>query len=331
MSDRSIHLIGRSVVASFAGIISIAFILWLIDSDLRADASEDGGPTAVLQPVNDVVGDAGYAAVFGKLPDQSSSERLRIQTHLAFVEGQLRGRSMHHLTPEQARRRTEALDHLRSYRMVAEFPHNTTHAGRRTPVFIDEDGRICAVGYMVRQTAGAALAEAVDERYRYASIFEMDMPELERWADEYGFTTRELAMIQPEYCWRDPPGAGCVEEEPVSARTVEVATLGLNVSSALVNAWMAGRGQRNLFISGAGVLAGGAGLAVGLSGDADYRAATLATAGASVVLGGWNLLRRRAPDEDGGNRLAYVPEMSPVWSVDAAGEHVPGVKMTWQF
>lgn len=283
-----------------------------------------------VQPVNAIVGDAGYMAAFGRMPDTGTAEDVRIATHLAYVEQILRARPVDHLSDEQARHRSAALDHLHTYWKEGEFPRNTTRAGQRTPVFIDRDGRICAVGYLIQQTAGRGTAEAINERFQFARILEIDAPVVSQWAEHYGFTLRELAMIQPAYCWRPPSPDWCVEDDD-RTKAIGVVALGLNASSVLLNGWMAARSDRNLYVAGGGLLVGGAGIAVGISDGADYRAATLAAAGASILLSGWNLLRTPRDDhEQTGDRVATATAVTPTWMA-GSGSNRPGLRLVWAF
>lgn len=320
-------------VAVLLGITSVASLALHPSPESGAGAVADDGAATNVQPVNALVGDAGYLAAFGALPDANVSEDLRIETHLAYVERLLRARPVDHLTPEQVRQRRGALDHLRSYRTRGGFPRNMTHPGRRIPVFIDGEGRICAVGYLVEQTSGRASARAINDRFQYAYISEMDSPELPNWAEQNGFTLQELGMIQPTYCGNSPPGPGCLTDEDESTNAaVGLASLGLNATSALLNGWMVSRQKRNLLVAGGGLLAGGAGLAIGADGDADYRAATLVTAGASVLLSGWHLLGTPPQREERTSEgLAGRPDVLPIWMADGRGNENAGVKMVWTF
>ena len=291
--------------------------------------------SASVQPVNAVVGDAGFVAVFGRLPESHTSEELWLKSHLAYVEQLLRAAPDNHLTAAQFRRRSAALDYLRAYWQAGIFPHNTTHRGRRTPVFIDHSGRICAVGYLVEKTAGLPLAEAVSRTYRYAHIDEMDMPALDKWAERNGFTRRELAMIQPAYCWRLPtsdqaaqghkPALGCEQSSDKMNKPLEVAIVGANISMAVLNGWMVAQSRRSLLAAGAGLASGGAGLAIGLSDRANFETADLIFSGLSLALSGWNVIQRtRTP----ATPLAYRPSVTPVW-LASRGQFRPGIRAIW--
>lgn len=156
-----------------------------------------GHPSA--QTVNAVIGDESFIAQFGEKPGPNVSDKLRIKTHLQYVEQKLRARSTDHLSPSQRKNRSHYLDLLREYIRAEAFPHNDGHPDARRPAFIDIDGNICAVGYLVEQTRGRAVAEALNSKYKYAFIPEIDDPIFKKWVNESGFTIKELAMIQPMY------------------------------------------------------------------------------------------------------------------------------------
>ena len=160
-------------------------------------------PISHLHPfydsVNAVVGDESYLNAFGELPDQTASEHVRIQTHLTYVEALLRNQSVAHLTPEKRKQRLALLEHLRRYREAGVFPQRQDGYPNRRPCFIDDSGNICAVGYLVEQTAGRDLAEQINAQYQYAYLWDMQNDNLNEWVDESGFSLKELAMIQPTY------------------------------------------------------------------------------------------------------------------------------------
>jgi len=151
------------------------------------------------QPVNPVLGDASYVARFGALPTGASDEDSRIQTHLAYAEAYLRAHTPAELPPAQRQRRTHLLCLLRTYWQAGVFPRNYDYANERRPCFIDRTGRICAVGYLVEQTAGRAAAEAVNQRHQYDEVLAMHDATLNQWAAGNGLSVRECAMIQPTY------------------------------------------------------------------------------------------------------------------------------------
>jgi hypothetical protein len=152
-----------------------------------------------LYTVNAVIGDESFIQTFGKSPDHSTNEILRIQTHLMFVEQMLRNKNVTGLTKKQKRNREKALDLLHEYWLNGVFPSNYDYSEERKPCFIDKDGKICAVGYLVAKTAGRNVAEKINAKHQYEYIKEMNEKIVAGWAKEYGLSLEECAIIQPAY------------------------------------------------------------------------------------------------------------------------------------
>jgi hypothetical protein len=164
------------------------------------------GPTS-FRPrpgVNAVLGDESYVDRFGAAPAPGTNETLRLATHLRYVEALLRARDVRALPPALRAERARNLDRLHAYIAAGIFPQNHTYPGRR-PHFIDEAGRICAVGYLVEQSAGRAAAEALNREFEWSYVAEMHGEAVERWIARSGLTRDELAMIQPAYDRMPPP------------------------------------------------------------------------------------------------------------------------------
>lgn len=149
-------------------------------------------------PVNSILGDSSFLWKHGRFPGPNDTDYDRVMAHLEYAEYRIRQATPDDCPPEIAARRFELLDHLRDYRMAGAFPLNYERADRR-PCFIDSVGRICAVGYLVEQTAGRELAEKINEEYKYAYVMEMQAPEIESWMNTTGLKVEEFAMIQPYY------------------------------------------------------------------------------------------------------------------------------------
>ncbi len=123
----------------------------------------------------------------------------RVQRHLQLVETTLAQRPTGALTPTQRHNRAATLAVLKKYGQAAKFPTNLHHT-ERVPVFVDERGTACAVGYLLLATGEAELMAHIHATHNYATIAELLVyPEIQTWADEHGFTTDELAWIQPGY------------------------------------------------------------------------------------------------------------------------------------
>lgn len=132
-------------------------------------------------------------------PDyEHKTEHSWISTHLQLVEQVLRARSTKHLTAQQKSNRLFALQQLNSYWQAGNFPVNNKYT-IRTPIFIDEQDNFCAVGYLVKATGYEAISRTIAAKTNLAYVREMHYPQLEQWANDYGFTKDELAWIQPGY------------------------------------------------------------------------------------------------------------------------------------
>ncbi|MFO0750746.1 MAG: hypothetical protein U1F43_34515 [Myxococcota bacterium] len=161
---------------------------------------------AATTPLNAVIGDAGFIARYGRAPTAADPQDVRIRAHLAFVIAELRKASPSIADPDARLRREALIDALERYAAAGAFPHNSAYPARR-PVFIDEDGNVCAVGYLVEVSAGRAEAERIAALHRYDYIADIDDQALDAWTVANGFTPTELATIQPSYDWEYPrPG-----------------------------------------------------------------------------------------------------------------------------
>lgn len=180
----------------FPLLVTFGFLYLQLDDD----TSQTGIPVQDhSNAINRVIGDESFIETYGVEPDQGIPERLRIKTHLQYVEKLLRSRSTDHLTDELKRARFQHLDHLREYILAGNFPMNDNYPDKRRPTFISQNGHICAVGYLVEQDLGKPAAEVINNKYKYAHITEIDDPIFLRWIESSGFTIRELALIQPAY------------------------------------------------------------------------------------------------------------------------------------
>lgn len=152
----------------------------------------------VVPGANHHLGDAGFVAAYGRPPTPRDSEALRMHAHFAYVHALLASRPA--TRPELAARRAQLLGYLEEYIARGVTPKNT-YVAHRSPVFIDAQGQICAVGYLIERSAGRALAEkiAASHRLDYIEDIAAAMPEVAAWVEDSGFTLDEIASIQPGY------------------------------------------------------------------------------------------------------------------------------------
>jgi hypothetical protein len=136
------------------------------------------------------------------------AEVARIRAHLLRIERELRAADISRLDAEQRAARASHLDRLHEYAARGVFPHNHDVPGRRVPVFVDEHGTHCAVGYLMAMSGEGALVSLIAAERNLARVPELiDVPGVAEWLDAAGLTLDEAAAIQPAYdpvCCMDP-------------------------------------------------------------------------------------------------------------------------------
>jgi hypothetical protein len=147
---------------------------------------------------NHRVGDDSFVGRLGRAPIATDSEQARMKIHLEYVRGELAAKPA--TRPALAAKRSELLGYLDDYIAKGITPTNWGLPWR-TPVFIDDRGSICAVGYLIERSVGRALPETIAKTHRYDYLEDIAaaMPEVARWIESSGFTLDELASIQPGY------------------------------------------------------------------------------------------------------------------------------------
>lgn len=148
--------------------------------------------------VNAILGDQSYVDQYGIQPE-GVADKERIQTHLAYVEDLLRTSNVDHLTAIQRDNRNKVVNILNNYWNQGKFPSDFEHEDARRPCFIDRQGTLCALGFLMKETEGLEMAQAINDGHQFAYVSEMNLPELAVWADRYGLSRRECAMVQPTY------------------------------------------------------------------------------------------------------------------------------------
>lgn len=121
-----------------------------------------------------------------------------IQYHLLLVHRDLSKKDVSHLGKVERKNRRESLEELLEYALRGEFPRNISHRGRR-PVFIDDRGVHCAVGYLIMRSGNDELSNRISENMNFHYLKQMQDDGLFAWVEQSGFTLDELAWIQPGY------------------------------------------------------------------------------------------------------------------------------------
>jgi HEAT repeat protein len=136
------------------------------------------------------------AAVSAVAPGDSSQIEL-MKAHYAAVEEELLRCGPAGLTPEQCARRAQLIEVLRAYRERGVFGRNVDRPGVRLPMFVDHDGRRCAVAELLHATGDDALVDAVHERRNDAWVVDLaNEREFREWLNANGLTIEEAARIQ---------------------------------------------------------------------------------------------------------------------------------------
>ena len=94
-------------------------------------------------------------AAIAQLPAQDTAARVdpvALAAHYAAVEAELRA-APSPADPIVAARRAQAIDLLREYRLRGDFCRSREHEGARVPLFVDPEGRRCAVAYLLDRTS----------------------------------------------------------------------------------------------------------------------------------------------------------------------------------
>lgn len=151
--------------------------------------------------INPIIGNESFIAKFGKNPDFNTDENLRIKTHLEYVEKTLRSKNVSNLPEKLKSQRIKNLNLLHNYWQNGKFPKNYDIKNTRKPCFIDKDGTICAVGYLVQQTESNKLANEINSKFKYSWISEMKEEKLFNWVKKSGLTLEEVQTIQPGYSY----------------------------------------------------------------------------------------------------------------------------------
>lgn len=175
---------------------TITFALITVSAFLITACSQKSDNT---NTVNAILGDVSYQLAFGENPTTSTNENLRISTHLNYVLDRLKNADVSERSAAQLESRLQLITHLEEYIKGEKFPKNFDYPGERKPCFIDKNGNICAVGYLIEQTAGRDVAEYINAKYQYENILNMHDPIINEWVANSGLSLQECAMIQPMY------------------------------------------------------------------------------------------------------------------------------------
>jgi len=263
------------------------------------------------QLVNPILGDFSYESKFGHKPDATTDNNLRIITHLEYIENLLRSKDVSNLSAELKTKRKHLLDLLHNYWTNGIFPKNYDFADQRKPCFIDKDGTICAVGYLVEQTTSRQVADEINSKHKYDELLAMNNQIVDKWVLTSGLTKEECAMIQPAY------GPTPVYSNNYISPAYGISSSiigGLNLSLNIINGIQLGKGTTNKTVPIIGLITGAGQIALGFAmfpkeqmtwGGSSYTNESQKTLSmvnivlgtTTMILSAWNLINNRKPKD----------------------------------
>lgn len=258
------------------------------------------------EPVNAILGDASFICRYNQLPNEATSEVLRIQTHLQFVENHFKRQSNEHLTQRQRKNRKQVIQLLNTYWRAGKFPSNFDFHTERKPCFIDKNGNICAVGYLIEMTVGRAVSEKINAIYKYEYVMNMHEDFIDSWMQEYGLSKLECAIIQPTY------GVAPTENYIAPGFGYETAVFtGANVALSTINAFQIKQTQKSVVAPILGIALGAGQITLGTfnypeiqygwnstyfnEAQRKYALMNVALGTSTLVFSTWNLVTRKKP------------------------------------
>lgn len=130
----------------------------------------------------------------------------RISNRLAYVQQVLNLRPVHHLCESRCSNRTQLLQLLGLYAHLGTFPKDYDENAAGRLCFRDEEGRRCAVGFLIERTRGRKFADRICGP-DFDSLDVETRKLFDEWLHTFGCTAEELAMIQPGFFPQENPPA----------------------------------------------------------------------------------------------------------------------------
>lgn len=184
--------------------------------------------------------------------DNFSSDKTYIQEHLKNVLNMLGSADLTHLNTDQLNSRARLIKKLEQYRIQGLFPLNF-HRGERIPVFIDELGTHCAVGFLMQESGYGYLAQQIAKEDNYIWVKDLVKPEVLAWQQQSGFSLEELKLIQGAYDSYMPDALFVhnrieIPQKPeVATRYFESSDLAMTNSKVVGKAiWIRGEGENGV-------------------------------------------------------------------------------------
>ena len=265
------------------------------------------------ETINPILGDISFETKFGYKPNAKTNDFLRIKTHLEYVESLLRQKDVSYLPITLQENRRNILNLLRTYWQNGKFPKNYDYKNGRKPCFIDKNGTICAVGYLIEQTKGRETAEQINSKHKYDELLAMNDNQVDNWIKTSGLTKNECAMIQPSYNSYIYTSYSYNHITPLYGSSSSIIS-GLNLSLNTINGIQITKGSTNKTIPVIGLITGAGQVFLGASNipkeDVDVNGKNFTNESqktlsflniglgtSTMILSAWNLLNNRKPKD----------------------------------
>lgn len=144
-----------------------------------------------------------FAEVIEILREQEQSSLNEAVKRIELRNGPLSASQRTIVRSELASRRTSHVQTLKEYMLRGNFPRNTGQSKSSVPIFVDEFGTHCAVGYLMHRSDSDDVVQQVVDWNNLAYVNELESGPALEWILQSGLTQHEAAMIQPGY--PEPP------------------------------------------------------------------------------------------------------------------------------
>ena len=162
---------------------------------------------------------AHFAEVLTRLQNQTNQSLDLAVQRFEDRYGVLAGEHRRQIRKVLQTRRAAQLKNLQEYADRGVFPRNEGHSKTAVPIFVDDHGTHCAVGYLMHRSGADDVVQLVVLANNLVLVDEVGNGPALDWILNSGLTKEEAALIQPSYT---PP--------PFDATLADFETPGFSVS-----------------------------------------------------------------------------------------------------
>ncbi|MCI5056276.1 MAG: hypothetical protein MRY83_09215 [Flavobacteriales bacterium] len=180
------------------------------------------------------------AEIIGQNPHfKFQTDKELIQEHLKHVIKVLETNKTEELNNEQKKTRKFLIEQLREYRWRGQFPMNY-YSEVKLPVFIDELGTHCAVGYLMKVSGYGKMASEIAKFENYAWVKDIKHNELLSWQQLSGLSLEEIKLIQGVYDYYIPNAINLPNRYEIPQKPEPIVT------------YFEGKGKNKIWLKGEG-------------------------------------------------------------------------------